>query len=562
MLYKYISVFFYLSLLFPYISADAVGKHGLVVSSKEAASQIGIDILKKGGNAIDAAIGVSFALSVTHPSAGNLGGGGFMVIKFADGKSTTIDYREVAPIASSKDMFLDEFGEVIRGLSTLSALSSGVPGTVSGLGYVHNKYGSMKWSSLIYPSIILAEFGYHLDAHNVSLLNNEYLKSKLSYYSSSKNIFTKENSFELNDLFIQKDLSRTLSRISDYGYKEFYNGLTSDLIVECMNKNGGIISKEDLNNYRPIEADPISFSYRDFNIVSMPPSSSGGITLALILKQLEYFDVSSYSFHDSKHVHTFVESEKRAYAERHKYLGDTRFVDIPYELLLSDEYSHDLFKSINDSLSTPSNDIYTQKITFDTESEETTHFSIIDKYGNCVSVTTTLNGWFGNGIVVDGSGFLLNNEMDDFSSKPGHPNMYGLVGSEANSIEPGKRMLSSMTPTIVSHKDNSPYLILGSPGGSTIITTVAQIVSNVIDFNMEIKDAVEAKRFHHQWLPDLIQIENHSLSIETINKLESMKHEIKYRSSTGIGEANCIMIDNNYYYGAGDSRRGAKAIAY
>ena len=296
MLFKYIPIFFYLAILFPYISADAVGKNGIVVSSKEAASKVGIDILKKGGNAIDAAIGVSFALSVTHPSAGNLGGGGFMIIKFSDGTSTSIDYREVAPKESSKNMFLDESGEVISGLSTLSALSSGVPGTVSGLGYVHDKYGSLEWSTLIYPSIMLAEFGYNLDAHNVSLLNNEYLKAKLSNYSSSREIFTKTNNFELNELFIQNDLALTLSRISDYGYKEFYNGLTADLIVECMNKNGGIISKKDLNNYEPIESDPIKFSYRDFNIISMPPSSSGGLTLALILNHNPYHTLHQHFF--------------------------------------------------------------------------------------------------------------------------------------------------------------------------------------------------------------------------------------------------------------------------
>ena len=548
--------------LYPYISADAIGENGLVVSSKKVASNIGIDILKKGGNAIDAAVAVCFALSVAHPSAGNLGGGGFMVIKFSDGSSTTIDFREVAPLKSSKDMFLDTDGNVIDGLSTLSALASGVPGTVFGLGYAHKKYGRLDWYDLVFPSILLAKYGYKLDAHNVSLLNNENLKNKLSIDKYTKSIFTKDDKYTLNELFIQKDLSKTLHRIADFGYQEFYHGLTADLLVESLNKKNGIISHADLESYYVVESSPISFSYRDYDIISMPPSSSGGVTLGIILNQLEYFDLSLLTFQDSKHVHALVESEKRAYADRHKYLGDSAFIDIPFDLLLSDKHASELYRSINEDLSTPSEDIFDQNLPTNNESEETTHFSIIDKYGNCVSITTTLNGWFGNGIAVDGAGFLLNNEMDDFSIKPGYPNMYGLVGSNANEIKPYKRMLSSMTPTIVSKKDGMPYLILGSPGGSTIITTVAQIIVNVIDFNMELKDAVEVKRFHHQWIPDIIQIENHSLSNEVINKLSDMGHDIIYRSSIGIGEANCIMIDHDFYYGAADSRRGAKATAY
>ena len=550
------------SFTFPFIASDVVGTNGVVVTSKQIASDVGIDIMKKGGNAIDAAVAVAFALAVTHPSAGNLGGGGFMVINFYDGNSTTIDFRETAPLNSYASMFLDDDGNVIEGLSTLSALSTGVPGTVYGLGYVHQKYGTLEWSELVLPAMLLAKYGFSLDNHNVTLLNNDYLKSKLSTNQYSKSIFTKKNKYELNEIFLQEDLSRTLHRIADFGFQEFYYGQTADLLIKCMNKYNGIITHEDLDQYRVVENPPIKITYRDYNVISMPPSSSGGITLGLILNQLENFDFSKFTFHDSQHVHALVESEKRAYADRHQYLGDTKFIDVPSELLLSDNYANDLYNSIDLHQSTLSDSIANPELFFSNESDETTHFSIIDSYGTSVSVTTTLNGWFGNGISVEGAGFLLNNEMDDFSIKPNHPNMYGLIGSKANEIQPSKRMLSSMTPTIVTKSDGTPYLILGSPGGSTIITTVAQIIVNTIDFNMSLKDAVESKRFHHQWIPDVIQIEKHSLSNEVINKLKDMGHDIFYRSSIGIGEANCIMIDNNHYYGVGDSRRGAKAAAY
>ena len=555
--------FIFISTLFPYVSADATGSNGLVVSSKVPASKIGIDILKNGGNAIDAAVAVAFALSVTHPSAGNLGGGGFAVINFSDGSSTSIDFRETAPSSSHSKMYLDYKGDVIEGLSKNSILASGVPGSVAGLGYMHSKYGKLDWDTLVLPSVLLAKYGFYLDPHNVSILNNPDLKNKLSRFKETKDIFTKDIEYELNELFIQENLSKTLERIATYGYKEFYNGKTADMIILTMKKYGGIITHDDLKKYIPIESNPIKFSYKDYNILSMPPSSSGGVTLALILNQFENVDLSTVLFQDSKHIHYLVESEKRAYAERHKYLGDPSYVDIPIDVLISQEYADSLFSTINDTLSTPSSHIYNEGIIINNEEDsETTHFSIIDQYGNCVSLTTSLNGWFGNAITVLDGGFLLNNEMDDFSIKPGYPNMYGLVGSKANSIEPGKRMLSSMTPTIVTNKDNQPLLILGTPGGSTIITTIAQIIINTLDFNMEIKDAVEARRFHHQWLPDFIQLEKNSLSTEVINKLIDMNHNYIYRSSVGIGEANCILIKNNTYFGSSDSRRGSSALAY
>ena len=548
--------------VYPFVSSDVSGKNGVVVSSKIQASDIGINIMKNGGNAIDAAIGVCFALAVTHPSAGNIGGGGFMVIKFADGKSTAIDFRETAPILSTENMFQDENGEVIQGMSTSSSLSVGVPGTVAGMGYVYEKYATLPWKDLVYPSFLLAKYGFELDLHNHYLFNNPSLISKLNQDKVTRKVFVENKSYNLNENIIQAELAETLLRIANYGYKEFYFGQTADNIISCMNRKNGIISYDDLASYRVNELNPIEFKYRDYNVISMPPSSSGGITLAIILNQLENLDFSDMMFQDYKHVHYMAEISKLAYVERYKHLGDINFIDIPINYLKSQAYADSLFNSIDKNISKSSSDLHESIKVSNNESEETTHYSIIDKYGNCVSVTTTLNGWFGSGITVDNSGFLLNNEMDDFSIKPGYPNMYGIIGSDKNSIKPSKRMLSSMTPTIVTNSDNSPLLITGSPGGSTIITTVTQVINNVIDFNMEIKDAVESKRFHQQWFPDVIQIEKNSLNTEVINKLLDAKHSLIYRSDTGLGEANSIMIIDNLYYGASDSRRGAKASAY
>ena len=548
--------------LFSFIANDAVGSIGLVVSSNEIASQVGIDVLKNGGNAIDAAVAVGFALAVTHPSAGNIGGGGFMIIRLANGEVHAIDFREKAPKLSSRDMFLDDNGDIVSGLSWSSILSSGVPGTVSGFGYVHENYGTLSWENLLYPAINLAKMGYPLNYFNASILNSTSYKNKLSNDQESKKIFIKDNNYKVGDIFIQKDLANTLSRIARFGYKEFYFGETSDMIIDCMHRTGGIITYEDLYNYETIKRNPVSFNYRGYNIHSMPLPSSGGITLANILNQLENIDITSLGFHSSQHIHYMVEAEKRAYADRAQFLGDEDFVNVPVEELISKDYAASRFSYISPKHSTNSFDLNDFTNVISNESDETTHYSIVDKYGNAVSVTTTLNGWYGNGITVDGAGFLLNNEMDDFSSKPGFPNKYGLVGNEANSIEPDKRMLSSMSPTIVENLDNDLFLVLGSPGGSTIITTIAQIILIVIDFNMEIDDAVEASRFHHQFLPDVIQLEKYSLSNDVINKLKDKGHQFKYRSSFGIGEANCIMLKNNFYYGAADSRRNAKAIGY
>ena len=548
---------------------DAINYNGMVVSSNQYASDIGIQVLRDGGNAIDAAVAVSFALAVVHPGAGNIGGGGFMVIRTHQGEVTTIDFREKAPSLAHQNMFLDDSLNVIPDKSWSTALASGVPGTVSGMWLAHDKYGTQPWSSLINPSVRLANHGFKLDPLNCSYLNSDKYSSFLSNDIEAKKIFTKNSKYRIGENFVQLDLANTLKRISYYGAKEFYEGETAKNIVKCMNRTGGIITINDLKNYNAVERKPIIFDYKGYRVYTMPPPSSGGIALAGILNQLENIDLSSVPYHSSDYIHYVVEAEKRVYSDRAFFLGDSDFYDIPIDVLISDAYSKKRWATVDSSIATPSSEISYGDINFHyNESEETTHYSVVDKWGNAVSVTTTINGWFGNGIVVDDSGFLLNNEMDDFSSKPGHPNKYGLVGNKANSIEPNKRMLSSMTPTIVENPEGELFLILGSPGGSTIITTVAQIFLNIVEKQMNIKDAVEKGRFHHQWLPDAISFEYENFSNETLNDLESRGHSYYFRGS--IGEANCILVDYIYenndttaiYYGASDSRRDASAKGY
>ena len=540
---------------------DAVGKNGMVVSSNKFASEVGIKILQNGGNAIDAAIATGFALAVVHPGAGNIGGGGFMVIHLADGSVTTIDFREVAPSAAYRNMFLDDSMNVIPNKSWNTSWAAGVPGSVAGFGMAHEKYGKSKWRELVYPAVKLAREGFPLDFQNMSYLNHPYYKDYLSRDKETKNIFTKTMPYFINEKFYQKDLGKTLNRIAVVGWEEFYTGKTAILIDKCMQRTGGLISLEDLKNYTPVEREPIRFTYRDYEIFSMPPASSGGVAIAGILNQLENIPFDSLDYHSAQHIHYVSEAERRVYADRAKFMGDIDFVPVPIETLISDEYAKKRWSSIDSLFATPSSDIAHGKIPFHyKESEETTHYSVVDKWGNAVSVTTTINGWFGNGIVVDDAGFLLNNEMDDFSSKPGIPNAYGLIGNTANAIEPNKRMLSSMSPTIIHDPDGDLLLVVGSPGGSTIITTTAQIIMNVVDFNMTIEEAVEMPRFHHQWLPDAIQIEKLGFSHETITSLEDRRHMIKYRTS--LGEANCIEVRDGLIYGAADSRRNSSAIGY
>ena len=571
MIYTIFRKFIFISLLSSVLLSkfpDAIGYNGMVVSSNEYASNVGIDILKKGGNAIDAAIGVSFALAVVHPGAGNIGGGGFMVIRTSDGKVSTIDFREKAPSKASKDMFLDDSLNVIPGKSWSTSLATGVPGSVAGMWLAHQKYGSISWADIVRPSVKLAQYGFNLDPLNCSYLNSEYYKNLLSNDIEAKKIFTKSTNFKIGETLIQTDLANTLRRIAFNGYKGFYEGETAKNIIKCMDRTGGIISEQDLKNYKAIERAPIEFDYNGYKVYSMPPPSSGGVALAGILNQLENVNFDSITYHSADYIHLIVEAERNVYADRSVYLGDSDFNDIAIDELISDNYNNSRWNEVDLLNARKSNEVKEGNIIYN-ESEETTHYSVVDKWGNAVSVTTTVNGWFGNGIVVDDSGFLLNNEMDDFSSKPGHPNKYGLVGNVLNSIEPNKRMLSSMSPTIVENPEGELFLVVGSPGGSTIITTVAQVILNVINQNMSIKDAVEQSRFHHQWLPDIVYFEPLNFSKETLNSLKNMGHNLSYRRS--IGEANCIKIDylddldkqKGYIFsGAADSRRGASAKSY
>ncbi|PJA97764.1 MAG: gamma-glutamyltransferase [Ignavibacteriales bacterium CG_4_9_14_3_um_filter_30_11] len=544
-------------------------KNGMVVSASENASKVGVEILKNGGNAIDAAVATGFALAVTYPQAGNIGGGGFMVIHLANDKNTTIDYREKAPLKAFRDMYLDSAGNFIPELSQTGVTSVGVPGSVSGMLYALEKYGTMKLENIIQHAIDLAKKGWILDKWNIEQFN--YYFSEFKKYPSSNKIFTnKGNHFKEGDNFTQPDLASTFELIKKNGIDGFYKGKIADFMIKQIDSMGGYITQTDLDNYKPVEREPVIGTYRGYKIVSMPPPSSGGIALIEMLNILENYSFNQNEWNTIEYVHKLVEAMKYTYADRTKYLGDPDFYPIPKNELISKKYAKtifDLFHKAKTSKikvkATPSEEISHGKFINYKESTETTHFSVYDKYGNAVSVTTTLNSSFGSRIVVDGSGFLLNNEMDDFSSKPGEPNIYGLLGSEANSIQPGKRMLSSMTPTIVL-KNDKPYLIVGSPGGSQIITSVLQTIINVLDFNMDIKQAVDAPRFHHQWLPDKIFYEKDTFSNQLKNELALLGYSFEEEKldKRKIGMLAAIMIEKNSILGAFDKRGPGKACGY
>lgn len=533
------------------------GKNGIVVSASRLASEVGIEILKKGGNAVDAAVAVGFALAVTYPSAGNIGGGGFMVIRMNDGFTTTIDYREKAPIKAYETMYQDSVGNFLPHLSQEGTTSAGVPGSVAGLIYALENYGTMKLKDVIEPAIKLAEEGFILDyrlAESINYNYHEFLK-----YPSSKKIFTKDGQpLVEGDLFIQKDLAKTLRMISAKGKDGFYKGEIADKIIAQIQSLGGIMTHEDLENYFPVERNPVISSYRDYEIITMGPPSAGGITLIQTLNILENTSFSKVDWGSSNYIHTITEALKFSFADRSKHLGDPDFYKVPVDKLISKYYAKELFSRISDK-AIPSELIAPTDFSAISESPETTHYSVIDKYGNAVSTTTTINSSYGSKIVVEGAGFLLNNEMDDFSSKPGEPNQFGLVGSEANKIEPRKRMLSSMTPTIIT-KENKPVLILGSPGGSTIPTAVLQVILNYIDFKMDIQEAVNASRFHHQWLPDQIDYEEFGLTKDVIENL--LKRGQKLGNERMLGRVEAIAIENEWYFGATDPRGFGAAVGY
>lgn len=532
--------------------------NGMVVSASPLASDVGAKILSRGGNAIDAAVAVGFALAVTYPTAGNIGGGGFMVIHLADGTSITLDFRETAPYAAFEKMFLDSKGNYAPENSQSGWKSSGVPGTVHGLITALNKYGSMPLKDVIQPAIDLAENGFILSYDMVNSINAYY--DDFIKYESSKKIFKKNgNKLGEGDLFIQNDLANTLKIIRDKGIEGFYKKEIATKFVAESQKNGGIFTLKDLEDYATIERKPVMGTYRGYKIVSMGPPSSGGVCLIQALNTLENFSFNKNEWGSSRYYHIFVETLKRVYADRSIHLGDPDFYSVPVDFLTSKKYGSNIANLITDK-ALPSEMITATNLKY-YESEETTHFSVADKYGNAVSTTYTINSAYGNRIVVDGLGFLLNNEMDDFSSKPGAPNQFGLIGSVANSIQPRKRMLSSMTPTIVL-KDDKPFMVIGSPGGSTIITQVLQTIQNVIDFGMNIYDAISFPRIHHQWLPDEINYESHGLPEDVKQNLIARGHVIGSVKSLGRMEGIIIDTQKNVFYGTSDPRGYGKATGY
>ncbi len=521
----------------------------MVVSAHPLASKVGVNILKQGGNAVDAMVATNFALAVVYPRAGNLGGGGFMIIRTPEGEATALDYRETAPLKAHKDLYLDENGHVIEGLSRNGGLAVGVPGTVAGLYAAWQKYGQLKdWSQLVKPAIELAQKGFPIsesEAHRLNKYHDDFLK-----WNPGNKTFIKDRWLK-GDILIQPQLAKTLKLIAKHGPKAFYEGKVAQAIVDKVARSGGIIKPEDLKNYEAKFRKPITVPYKNYEVISMPPPSSGGIALGQLLKIVSQYPVKKWGFHTYKTTHLMVEAEKRVYADRAKYLGDSDFYPVPVDTLLNESYLQKRMADFDMQKATPSDHIFAGEFELQKESFETTHISIVDKDRMAVSCTTTLNSNYGSKVIVDGYGFFLNNEMDDFSAKPGVPNQFGLIGAEANAIAPHKRMLSSMTPTIVT-KDNQVFMVLGTPGGSTIITSVFQTILNVVDFDMNMYDAVQAKRFHHQFLPDYIMYEKKCFDKPVMDSLKQAGHRLKQVKYMGIVKA--ILVKDGKLEGAGDSR--------
>lgn len=523
-------------------------KNGMVVSAHPAASKVGLDILKKGGNAVDAAVAVQFALAVVYPSAGNIGGGGFMVYRSAQGDIAALDFREKAPGMASRDMYLDSVGNPITAKSLYGHLAAGVPGSVDGMVQAHAKYGELTWAEVVQPALNLAKNGFPVTDSQAKDFAGEQMDFKK--YNPGKLYYIKDN-WQQGELWVQQDLANTLELIRDNGREGFYSGRVADQIVAEMQSGGGLISKEDLKNYHAVWRDPIVGNYRDYKVITVPPPSSGGIALLQLLNSVEPFPLKRWGYNSDSTVQVMVEAERRVYADRASHLGDPDFYKVPQKYLILPVYSKFRMSNFNWNKATLSTDIKAGEVP--KESEETTHFSIVDKAGNAVSITTTINGSYGSKVFVNGAGFLLNNEMDDFSVKPGSPNMYGLLGGEANSVQPNKRMLSAMTPTIL-EKDGKLFMVVGTPGGSTIITSVFQTILNVVDFDQSMQAAVSAKRFHHQWFPDEVAMEKKGLDSITVVKLTQKGY--KFRERGAIGRVDAILRTKWGYYEGGADPRG------
>jgi len=546
--------------------APVAGKNGMVVSAQHLASDVGVQVLKNGGNAVDAAVAVGYALAVVYPTAGNLGGGGFMTIRFKDGKTTFLDFRERAPLAAKKDMYLDKEGNPIEGASTDSYLAVGVPGSVAGFELAREKYGSKSREALIAPAIKLARDGFELKPGDIASL--EEGNERLAQDPAAAKIFLpNERPLRVGERLIQKDLANSLQAIASGGTQAFYQGKIADLIVEASRTNGGILSKKDFTDYKVRELKPVECSYRGYQIVSSPPPSSGGLVICEILNVLEGYPLAQMGYGSAEATHLMVEAMRHAFVDRNSALGDPDFVKNPVDKLISKDYAAEIRTRIKSNRATESATLTPPNFS---ESNETTHYSIIDKDGNAVAVTYTLNGSFGTAKVAEGTGILLNNEMDDFTVKVGVPNLYGLIQGEANAIEPRKTPLSSMSPTVVS-KDGKPFMVIGSPGGSRIITITLEAIINVIDHGMNIQEAIDAPRVHHQWLPDVVHIEPRALSPDTQLILSRMGYHVSEDKDWPIwGEAAGILVGgkdlksieqgtDGQYYGAIDSRAEAGA---
>ena len=549
----------FLSLVLVFISCikEVETPKAAVVSARIEASKIGVEILKKGGNAFDAMIATNFALAVCFPNAGNISGGGFMVYRKKNGETGSIDYREIAPIKAFEKMYQNELGEVIPDKSTKGGLAVGVPGTVAGLFEIHRRFGTIPMKDLIKPSIDLALNGFIVTAGQKSSLDAK--RSDFIEVNGQNTFYA--NEFKKGDTIKNIAFAKALKLISEKGEEVFYKGEIAESIVEEVRDSGGIIDLEDLAAYEPKWRKPINFKYKNLNIFSMPPPSSGGICLAQMLKMIEKYPIKDFGYNSEKTIQLMIEAERRSYADRSKFLGDPDFIDIPIDTLIDEKYLLNRMKDFTFSKATSSSKVNPGEIVSWNESEETTHFSIIDQFENAVSITTTLNASYGSKVYVEKFGFFLNNEMDDFSSKPGTQNMFGLIGGKANSIEPRKRMLSSMTPTII-EKDGSLYMILGTPGGSTIITSVFQVILNAYEFGMNIQEAVNFPRFHHQWIPEKVEFEKERFENKIIENLQIKGYDIKSDYIREIGRVDAIMISDEGIISAGADPRGDDAAAF